>query len=855
MSALFFRHAFSDFLTLGELERGRTPSVGDLRRRLFVLERRYDPNRPDHFYKAYLDDRFGDAEDIWDFPDLVLAALGERFLEKRRGRHVVKRDAFADWQNAIGALSPLALVVHAISRDPELRHAPGSDPGPMLEAALGGTACIAPFLPALDDLIDRDGLYDAHMHLNGSTEVDVVWADAVMRPRAYLKIFNEKWAGAAVEELYDQIEPGLTALTIFRRLRAARRVRHLTAREIRRVEAGDPPALSVENLLAAMDPQRFDADFDLPSRISRSPYLTIFPGATVPSPLVAEASFLFSCFEVVRRRPDLRDVVGLMLWHSFTVFSQVAQLTVQQVDQTGFHQFDKFNAAGARDSLEHAYEARFGQLNGRGPTGDLAYLDGRFAPKETPAKTVDLLGRVVDGLLKYRGCPHRAKGDHGLVGRAPPCLKGPCGCDRRPDRMDVALVAHFVKKADQIPTWKDDGEPSTTAHGRHTVARGKLAKQYRALRHVLDRFEIARTIVRGIDGAGNELDAPPEVFAPTYRALRESGDVMGASFHVGEDFVHLASGVRAVEEAVRYLSLGPGDRVGHAVALGVEPDVWCERIGDRILMRDEDRLDDAVYALGVLRDAGERFPDEARLQNVVEVLSHRVYQERLSVSELERAWEMRNLDILTVLLLEESYDGAPDDPRAFARHARRRRDEFLDRDRRREAELIASALERDPGAFRIYRRRHAPDVRARGALYKECRVAGRDGMVADVSLQVLQVLQAHGLKLLKKRGIVIEMLPTSNVRIGAYADHSEHHMLRWLGVQGTPFAFMPEVCVGSDDPGIFATNARNEFAHVFLALERNLSAREASEHLQRLNSAGRTSRFAYVPARRPSRSG
>lgn len=853
MSALFFRHAFSDFLSLGELERGNIPSVSDLRRRLFVLERRYDPARPDHFYNAYLEERFRAAVDIWDFPDLVLSALAERFLETRRGRQVVKREAFADWQNAIGSLSPLALLVHATAHDPELRHRAGADPGPMLEAVLGGSACAAPFLPALDDLIDREGLYDAHMHLNGSTEVDVVWADAVMRPRAYLKIFNGTSSGAAVKELFDQIESGLSALTIFGRLRAARRVRHLTAREIRRLEEGGPPSLSVKQLLEAMDLKRSDSEFpDLPPRVSRSPYLTIFPGAETRSPLVAEAAFLFTCFEAARRRPELRDVVGLALWHSFTVFSQVARLTVQQVDQTGFHQFDKFTAAGARDSVERAYKARFGQLNGSGPTGDLAYMDGRFAPKDTPARTVDLLGRVVDGLLSYRRCPRR-EGGRGLAGKAPDCLKGPCTCDQRKDRMDVALVAHFVKKADDVPKLSPAGEPSTTAHGRHVNVRRGLAKQYRALRRVLDRSEIARTIVRGIDGAGNELDAPPEIFAPTYRALRESGDVVGASFHVGEDFVHLVSGVRAVEESVRFLGLAAGDRVGHAVALGVEPEIWSDRIGDRVLIRDEDRLDDAVYTLGVLRDAGERFADEARLQHVVEVLSDRIYGEQISLSELERAWKIRDLDILTVLLLEETYDGDPRDAGAFALHARSRCDEFVDRDRRREALRIARTAEADPRAFGLYRRRHAPEVRARGARYNECRVAARDGLFAEISLPVLHLLQTHGLKLLKRRGVVIETLPTSNVRIGAYKDHSEHHLLRWMDLQGTSFGFTPEVCLGSDDPGIFSTNARNEFAHVLLALEKRISTRETIEHLKRLNSAGRTSRFAYAPPRRPAK--
>jgi len=816
-----------------------------------VLERRYDPARPDHFYHAYLKERFGTARDIGDFSTLVLSAMADRFLERRRGRIAVKRDAFAEWQNAIGALSPLALLVHAVAVDPERTFRPGGDPASLLTVALGNSACVGPYLPALDDLIDQDGLFDAHVHLNGSTEVDVVWADAAMRPNAYLSIFKQSFATKnAVRELFDQIEPGLTARLVFKRLRAVRRARHLVAQEIRRAEQGLPAEIAVNDLLEAMRPDRIDADFTaLPARIARSPYYTLFPNGAAESPLAAEAAFLFTCSDARTRHPQLSGLIGLMLWHNFTIFSQVARLTVQQIDQTGFHQFDKFTAAGARDTLEHIYEARFDQLNGDGPKGDLSYLEGRFAPKKTPEATADLLERMVDGVLAFRDCPSR-QGARSLGASPPACLKGPCGCPQRTDRMDLALVAHFVKRADSAPRFDAEGALSTVAHGRHVKLRKLLRKQYRALRYVLDRSEIARTLIRGIDGAGNELDAPPEVFAPTFRALRESGDVAGASFHAGEDFIHLASGVRAVEEAVRFLQLGPGDRVGHAVALGVEPATWTARIGDRILMTDEDRLDDAVYVLAALRDGGERFPDEARLQAVVDVLAHRIYETRVSASDLERAWNLRELDILTVLAMEQDYEGSPRDTAAFAVHASARAGEFVDRDQRREAGRIAAAAAEDPRAFGLYRLRHAPEVRARGARYGECRVSPRSGEPADISEPVLHALQAHGLNVLRRRGVVIETLPTSNIRIGAYKDYAQHHLLRWLGVTGSSLPVVPEVCVGSDDPGIFSTNARNEFGHLLLALETEMPPRDAAEHLRRLNQTGRMTRFAYAPTAR-----
>ena len=67
---------------------------------------------------------------------------------------------------------------------------------------------------------------------------------------------------------------------------------------------------------------------------------------------------------------------------------------------------------------------------------------------------------------------------------------------------------------------------------------------------------------------------------------------------------------------------------------------------------------------------------------------------------------------------------------------------------------------------------------------------------------------------LKKQGIAIEALPTSNIRISYYESYSEHHIHRWLSADSH---IRPTVVFGTDDPGIFSTNLYNELAHVLIS--------------------------------------
>jgi hypothetical protein len=114
--------------------------------------------------------------------------------------------------------------------------------------------------------------------------------------------------------------------------------------------------------------------------------------------------------------------------------------------------------------------------------------------------------------------------------------------------------------------------------------------------------------IRGIDVATDELGVPTWVIALLFRHVRKAGiaasEILGrrpdisvaplrATAHAGEEFIHLMTGLRHVDEAITRLELREGDRIGHVVALGVDPHTWSHRAG-RIAVAREERLFDLV---------------------------------------------------------------------------------------------------------------------------------------------------------------------------------------------------------------------------------------------------------------------
>ncbi|MCP4349234.1 MAG: hypothetical protein GY795_27455 [Desulfobacterales bacterium] len=197
---------------------------------------------------------------------------------------------------------------------------------------------------------------------------------------------------------------------------------------------------------------------------------------------------------------------------------------------------------------------------------------------------------------------------------------------------------------------------------------------------------------------------------------------------------------------------------------------------------------------------------------------------------LIQAWKMRNIDPLIALnpiLNENKYS-------------------CLEMKKWKEWELIEEA-KKNPDAYALFKRYHSEQV-----------VNKHEDLIlvdADfIDSAAISFLQRKTIELLNEKGMAVESMPTSNVRISYYDDYSEHHIFRWLNISRNTDLPKPSrntdlpkpvICLCSDDPGIFATNLRNEFAHIYQTLIESYgySHEKAYTEIKQLNENSRVYRF------------
>jgi adenosine deaminase len=215
----------------------------------------------------------------------------------------------------------------------------------------------------------------------------------------------------------------------------------------------------------------------------------------------------------------------------------------------------------------------------------------------------------------------------------------------------------------------------------------------------------------GIDFCFIEEGHPPKEQRALFAAVREHNErrpdrALAVLYHVGESFEDksLESAVRWVHEAAE---LG-AHRLGHAIALGVDPDAYGAHVRPESVAERRDQI----------------------------------------------AYDLRHADALARFGVHVD------------RHALEREDELL--------------RERGEPLQIVYDHRRLHEVRAR---------------------------QRFAMSAVRSHGAVIEVCPTSNLRIGGLRDPQHHPVQRFLA-EGVP------VVVASDDPGIFGTTLRDELAWV-----------------------------------------
>lgn len=408
----------------------------------------------------------------------------------------------------------------------------------------------------------------------------------------------------------------------------------------------------------------------------------------------------------------------------------------------------------------------------------------------------------------------------------------------------VGIVFHFLKSesTDNISgyyCWRDMDEVQKSYNSHRFFLRERVALVGIAIEQLRSEIPKLNEYVVGIDAASDENAMEPWMFSPVYVGMRSQNVVLpvgkvkssqnveyyninniGFTYHVGEDYRHLVSGLRHIDEVIERFRFKPGDRLGHALALGKDIRTWIHDTEAVVLPIQE-------YMENLLWIWGKGINGEVEIPVPMEMLEEKIMQCAKKI--------YKNISGITVRMLYQAYD------KKFLTKHRKILRRILEEEKQFSRDKCGNAS-CDREQIYTYCRMTDSNCMVYGGLWTEERLIStlycpvfeerrqRVEMVPvrENEMILYQNLQEYLLKKVAMRGIYVETNPTSNLNIADLKDLNEHPIFRLSPLKETADQVQQRIMVmiNSDDPAVFNTNVENELAYVYYALEHAGYAKE-----------------------------
>lgn len=460
-------------------------------------------------------------------------------------------------------------------------------------------------------------------------------------------------------------------------------------------------------------------------------------------------------------------------------------------------------------------------------------LEARIAPMKTAAALLATVRDIDSAVEEYRDWQTGHLWQHEILPRAERYWKN------AQEHAQYFYVLHFIKKPlPRIP--EKERERTQWLPARNHEVRKIAEAQAKALARGLTRSSYLCSRIRGIDASSREIGCRPETFATQFRYLRNNlvaepqpasnlryWPKLRSTYHVGEDFLDLTDGLRAIDEAITFLDLEPGDRLGHALALGISPRQYYRVKDHASWLPAQDLLDNLVWLMfrsmewdvpipsslrELLRDRAQQLLDQIypNKDEGANAITLRDYYDawRLRGDDPELYWQALSDEVNIIRVLTGSSKLLDHHPYKRAMLHKQKNDGGID---------THASLRRSPRIRQVLIRYHF------GA--KE-RVAGQEPVCFAATPDFIAVLEKMQQRMMEKimgKGIAVECNPSSNHLIGTFDRYEEHPIFRFnhFGLQLPEYgesSAQLRVSVNTDDLGVFDTSLENEYALLFGAL-------------------------------------
>jgi len=426
-------------------------------------------------------------------------------------------------------------------------------------------------------------------------------------------------------------------------------------------------------------------------------------------------------------------------------------------------------------------------------------------------------------------------------------------------------------------------------HQTYVLSKFLSERAFRYYNGKFEKIDLAYTYFQGIDTAANELFTPPEVFAPIYNFFKKSVVSSGFAindntnelpkridlqytYHVGEEFKDIISGIRSIFEAVVFLNLKNEDRIGHGVALGIDPNVFYKN-RQNILLTNSEYMDNLVFLYYIFSMANIPIPYPLEeIKSKIEELGSIIYGKLMNDLELHftiddyiSAWLLRRN---CPYMINELYKNINIDEKDFKNDEnelykiawnlktimKRYKKNYIDdlyTDSFNKAYAKTSLpdfinyFDDNDELFKKYlsirHNRNAYIIFWYYSLNNHKEETNFKSYYKDsitFPYEVYEFLQDYIMEnYIAKRDIIIEVMPTSNLLITPIKTYDEHPFLRFH----PPKEIIPnkfkirtkkiKIVIGTDNPGIQGTSLMMEYHIINNIISKKYSKRIAEKYL------------------------
>lgn len=522
--------------------------------------------------------------------------------------------------------------------------------------------------------------------------------------------------------------------------------------------------------------------------------------------LAGERGFLYCCFQM-HFQGRFTELESALLHLYLIIKSNFAGELIQNNKLYGFHNFADYQGRKGKSFYgRKEYEAEAYRLSIYAEIQDnyLVSLETRIMPEKNMKKTISEIDRIVQTTVSEK------------------------------KSWEHYYVIHFPKKK----FTRNDVSPNRWVQvPRNETTRKNVRKAAKALKKYLCQYEMTRVgdnekqRVFGIDACSKEIGCGPETFATEFRYLRECSmhrerlgwpfclrdDYidLGITYHAGEDFLDIIDGLRAIDETIEFLQLRRGDRIGHAIALGISAeDFYCLKRYN-IYLTKQQYLDNLIWILNrslewnIHLESGFRIVLERKARELFQYIYCESsfcgdYKEEL-LDAYYYSWKLRE-DHPAICLERHPQEKRMYSLDDYERCMMRTNDELLNQ--YREMTKVKDLL-------KLYH--YDNDVKLRGLEPEQVEIYDWR-IYANLVTEFQEKLQ----KKIVDREIALECNPTSNVLIGTFRRYDMHPILRFNRHKLDADTSRPNVLVSlnTDDLGVFSTSLGNEYALLLCALRK-----------------------------------